>query len=270
MFSQPGHHQLDGQIGKTTRLLLPGGRRAILIPRVSQAYPNPADSQPHEVWDGPAGGRAALYFMPDLRRVGEIYSSGADAPAPQGTSKPAEQPQLFEVPASAPWSFQHAWSMGHRVGVVAGSGNHLGTPGLDNYAPSVLQSGGLTVVFAPELTREAVFEALYQRRCYATTGARLLLDFAASGSPMGSELQKKQGERLAFTLSVTGTAPLTSVEVLKYVGGDIVTYKSAPVTGTTAALSFAEPVDQGTLYYVRVRQTDGEMAWSSPIWVDAI
>ncbi len=35
------------------------------------------------------------------------------------------------------------------------------------------------------------------------------------------------------------------------------------------AFSWTDPVGQPAFYYVRVHQTDGEMAWSSPIWVDA-
>ena len=42
---------------------------------------------------------------------------------------------------------------------------------------------GVMAVYAPELTREAVFDAIRQRRTYGTTGCRLLLDFAPYVAP---------------------------------------------------------------------------------------
>ena len=45
--------------------------------------------------------------------------------------------------------------------------------------------GVVAVVIAPALTREAVFDALAERRTYATTGARIVLDFSVGGVPMG-------------------------------------------------------------------------------------
>ena len=40
---------------------------------------------------------------------------------------------------------------------------------------------GRAVVLAEALTREAVFDALHARRCYATTGAPIVLDFTVNG-----------------------------------------------------------------------------------------
>ena len=45
---------------------------------------------------------------------------------------------------------------------------------------------GLVAALARELTRDAVFEALFERRTYATTGARILLDFTLNRHGMGS------------------------------------------------------------------------------------
>ena len=39
------------------------------------------------------------------------------------------------------------------------------------------------------LTREALFEALWARRCFATNGARVMLDVQVNGMPMGSEVE---------------------------------------------------------------------------------
>jgi hypothetical protein len=33
-------------------------------------------------------------------------------------------------------------------------------------------------------------------------------------------------------------------------------------------LRWTDPAEQPAWYYIRAFQTDGEMAWSSPIWID--
>ncbi|MCX7625826.1 MAG: CehA/McbA family metallohydrolase [Candidatus Sumerlaeaceae bacterium] len=45
--------------------------------------------------------------------------------------------------------------------------------------------GGLACVLAKELTREAIFDALRKRRCYATSGIRMRMVFEINGAPMG-------------------------------------------------------------------------------------
>jgi hypothetical protein len=47
--------------------------------------------------------------------------------------------------------------------------------GQEQYSP------GLTVIIAKEYTRQALFEALYNRSCYATTGERIVLGLFLAG-----------------------------------------------------------------------------------------
>lgn len=256
--------------------------RILLIPHIMQPYPNDDAERDdnalrHETWDGPPGAAPGAYVFNDVRRVGEIYSHHNDDFAPEtyaqtreGRGDAVNQPQLFELGVSNPWSYQHAWSTGHRIGVIGGSDNHLGTPGLNDYATTVPHHAGLAVVFAPKLARADVFEALYARRCYATTGARILLEFDVDGLPMGSEARRRTGSRLPIRVSVSGTAPLEAVEVLKLVDGTFVTLGSpgTVTSGLDASIALEDTFTAATVYYVRVRQADGEWAWSSPVWVD--
>jgi hypothetical protein len=167
-----------------------------------------------------------------------------------------------------PWSLQHAWATGNRAGVIGGSDNHLGTPGMNDFAPTVQHHSGLAVVLAPELTRAAVFDALYARRCYATTGPKIWLDFTIDGEPMGSELRLAPGANFTIAAEVAGTAPLATAEIVALRGGDFVTIASAPLDGSRASISLVQKLDAPTVIYFRIRQADGEMAWSSPIWVE--
>ncbi|MFH1089859.1 MAG: DUF3604 domain-containing protein [Candidatus Uhrbacteria bacterium] len=79
------------------------------------------------------------------------------------------------------WFFHDALKRGYKIGVVANSDGHKGRPGASYPGVSHFGSfGGLTCVMSPRLTRKNVFESLYNRRCYATTGARIYLDVSYS------------------------------------------------------------------------------------------
>jgi hypothetical protein len=64
---------------------------------------------------------------------------------------------------------------------------------------------------------------------------------------------------------VIGTAPLESVTVVKNNADHV------RMEGHGPEMEFeygkTEPPKDTDCYYLRVIQTDGEMAWSSPIWV---
>jgi hypothetical protein len=254
-------------------------KRVLAIPHVTQPYPNEDDQsedsdEAHEVWDGPEDSVAGIPVFNDIRRVGEIYSRHNHELTTDGFVRAwksaGEQPELFETDTARRWTFRHAWAGGHRVGVVAGSDNRVGTPGLDGFSPTVLQHGGLTVVLAKDLTRKGVFDALHQRRCYATTGARIWLDLTVDGHPMGSELVRRPGAKLVIAGAVAGTGPLESAEIVIFDGGQYSTLAAAELDGTTTSvtLSATKQLVVSTFVYLRIRQRDGEMAWSSPIWID--
>jgi hypothetical protein len=79
------------------------------------------------------------------------------------------------------WLLHDAFDMGYRVGVVCHSDDHKGRPGATKPGASTFGAiGGLTCYFMPELTRDALFEALRRRCHYGTTGTRLFLDLRAT------------------------------------------------------------------------------------------
>jgi len=82
------------------------------------------------------------------------------------------------------WLAHDAFDLGLRVGIVAGSDDHKARPGASWPGASMFGAlGGLTCLMLPELSREAVFDCLGHRRCYATTGSRLHLDVRADLTP---------------------------------------------------------------------------------------
>lgn len=123
---------------------------------------------------------------------------------------------------------------------------------------------GLTGIPGAVATREAIFEALGERRCYATTGARIVLRVDLDGAPMGASLPgDARGE---LNVEVEGTASLTSVELVRR-GSD---ERLRGTQGRRCVCSILVGLREGLSWdylYVRVTQRDGEMAWSSPIFL---
>ena len=75
------------------------------------------------------------------------------------------------------WILHDAFEKGYRVGVVCHSDDHKGRPGATRPGASTFGAiGGLTCYFMPELTRDALFTALRQRKHYGTTGTRIFID----------------------------------------------------------------------------------------------
>jgi hypothetical protein len=135
------------------------------------------------------------------------------------------------------WILHDAFAKGYRVGVVCHSDDHKGRPGATRPGASSFGAiGGLTCYFMPELTRDALFEALRHRRHYGTTGVRIFLDLHASFDqavtgfsedpqlgPAGEFLVRRAGMgdiirpgRVPMRLAaeVIGTAPIERVDVL--------------------------------------------------------
>ncbi|MEM7130345.1 MAG: DUF3604 domain-containing protein [Chloroflexota bacterium] len=111
------------------------------------------------------------------------------------------------------WMLWDAFDKGYIVGVMCNSDGHHGRPGAEGAGMTEFGiENGLTCVLAESLTRNAVFDALKSRRCYGTTGARMLLDFTADVHPMGSVLAHRTAP-LSMQASVTGTAPLESLQL---------------------------------------------------------
>lgn len=142
------------------------------------------------------GGRYANirdYFDHDLVRLVEVVSCWG----------------VFE------WMLWDAFDKGYIVGVMCNSDGHHGRPGAEGAGMADFGiENGLTCVLADSLTRDAVFDALRERRCYGTTGARMILDFTANEHPMGTVLANPSNP-IDFRANVVGTAPLESLQLFQ-------------------------------------------------------
>ncbi len=121
--------------------------------------------------------------------------------------------EVHSTHATSEWFWLEALDRGYRMGVCAGSDGVDGRPGASHPGHMAVRNvrGGLTAFALPELTREALWTGMYERRCYATTGERILLDFDVDGHPYGTEYDVSGSPTIAYR--VEGTAPLDAVEI---------------------------------------------------------
>ncbi len=178
---------------------------------------------------------------------------------------------------AGPRSVQAALAMGHRLGFVGGTDSHYGLANQGSY--HVNDGNGLACVMATELTRDAIWQALYNRRCYATTGDRIVLDFSMDGHPMGSDISVDLDQMGArnFSLRVIGTYRIDAIEIIR---NNEVVFSVKPEkeswegewTDTEplppVAFSPTFPGDSPfVFYYMRITQGNRQKAWSSPVWL---
>ena len=152
---------------------------------------------------------------------------------------------------------------GFRFGLVGGSDTHDSMPGNPEPEPSVIQPAGFMAVLADEVSREAIREAIANRRVYATSGARIVLSVDASGNGMGSVVPG--GTPRVFRVEAEGSGPLERVELVRR--GEVVDGEAPSGEHWEGTLE-ADAGDGGgpEWYVVRVTQADGHRAWSSPVW----
>ncbi|MBN1676067.1 MAG: DUF3604 domain-containing protein [Kiritimatiellae bacterium] len=221
---------------------------------------------------------------PAHERLVEIFQvrGGYECAEAEGNPAP-ERPSPHEPYADG--LVCRALALGWRVGFTGGGDDHGGHWGTEHAAgpAGYAYKQGLMSVEAHACTREAIFEALYNRRVVATTGTRMLLTYTLNGHPMGSELSLTSQPELADArrLEVTfhGTGPVQRVDVIR---NNQVVHSVPGAGGPDLALTWADttPISATWLpparfcshpfcfYYVRVVQTDADAAWASPVWIE--
>lgn len=174
-----------------------------------------------------------------------------------------------------------ALDRGYRLGFVGSGDSHDGHPGLPHrdgaygYRPPVpggdplprLGTGGLAAIYAPERTRTAVLAALRARRAYATSGPRMLLAVRLGPARGGETLAAQAlGENPSLELRLSAAGILERIELVR--SGEVVEVLDPP-DPLDLEHSFPLPDLAGGEYvYVRVRQANGGLGWSSPIWIE--
>lgn len=224
-------------------------------------------------------------FSPEFERVVEIYNAwgSSECTEKEGNLRPIISHEKGGVKATEEGSIRKALNRNCRFGFIAGGLDDRGNYEKLFSSDQEQYSAGLTAIVAIEQTRDTLAHALNNRSCYATTGERIILGFAIAGAPMGTELSTKTKPGLALNRHITGyvagTVPLATIEIIRN-GKTIHTLNPEKEnidftfddSENLSKLVLSSPDERPPFvyYYMRVTQTDGHIAWASPIWIDLI
>jgi hypothetical protein len=112
--------------------------------------------------------------------------------------------------------------------------------------------------------RESILAAMRVRRSYAATD-NIFVDLRMGSHFMGESLASSQ--RLPLTAMISGTGPIDRVEVIRNNRSVYVAQGNGRSQLQFTYTDQDTPAGQA-YYYVRVQQVNGQLCWSSPIWVE--
>jgi hypothetical protein len=223
-------------------------------------------------------------YSPEFEPVVEIYNAwgSSECTKKEGNITPIKGAGKGCIKEAAEGSIRTALNNNCRFGFVAGGLDDRGIYAgcfdgdQEQYPP------GHTAIFAKSLSRDALWTALRERSCYATTGARILVGFFLAGIHMGKEVSTidKPGLVVNRHISgyVVGTSNIKKIEIIR--NGKVLKTFKPDVNDYEYTFDDMEPIAKALIkpkngepflyYYLKVVQEDGHVAWSSPIWVDYI
>ncbi|HYM11691.1 MAG TPA: hypothetical protein VEU62_13230 [Bryobacterales bacterium] len=207
------------------------GEQAITIPHTS-AWANKQVS-----WD---------YYDPDIERLVEIYQGLRSTYEYAGAPDPAGRAVYEKDSPNFVWN---ALARHRKLGFIASS---------DHRSTHI----SFAAAYSKGVDRPSVFDALRSRRTYAATD-KIELDFSIGGHIMGEEIAL--GSAPVLEVAARGTAPIDKVDVIK---NNRFVYSVEP-RERQIRFEFRDQEWKGEdcYFYIRLIQSDHNMAWSSPIWV---
>lgn len=177
-------------------------------------------------------------------RVGEEYNHSSTV-----IGKPVVGEPIRSFTEKNNGVYQHALELGQKLGVWANS-DHISTH---------TSYGG---VYVKDFTREGIIEGLNARRTIAATD-KIFVEFSCNDQILGSEIALSG--KPEFKFKVDGTAAIKRVTLVR----NEKNHQQWEPGSKTFEQTFTDeaPIAGENRYYLRVEQADGNMAWSSPVWV---
>lgn len=158
--------------------------------------------------------------------------------------------------------YDMALSRGWHVAPTNNQDNHKGLWGNANTCR--------TVVLTDDFTEEGLYEAMAQRRVYATEDQNLSIVYTLNDVPMGGIIDNFTDSKVKISVSLSDANADDTIGKVQVIGEDgAVLYTSDTITSNTAELD-TELANTSAYYYIRVIEGDKDTAVTAPVWVDQV
>ncbi|AQQ71473.1 hypothetical protein SMSP2_01847 [Limihaloglobus sulfuriphilus] len=237
------------------------------VNNIYESRENPRSNRPDKLWELMRHKKVRAVTIPhhitdkhhpmDWDYHDEHYQSALEIYQCRGSSEyPGCPLETTNLTSLGDKSVRHALKRGYKFGFVA-SGDHNG------------MGDGLACVYVEgsDVSSEAIVEALLKRRCYATTGDKIILDFAVNDSFMGSEIITETSPVITGQFSAADQVK----ELVVFRNDKIVFHKAAGELKGLLNYKFEfedREFSRKSYYYMRIIQQNGQVAWASPVWVN--
>ena len=192
---------------------------------------------------------------PSVEPLVEIYQGMRSSAEYEGAPRAQHRNDPLTGPPRSEGFVWNAWAKGHKIGIQASS---------DHYSTHV----SYACTIAEEFTREGLLDAMRKRHSYGATD-NIVLDYRLKTDEKEYLQGDVAGEVDGFKLwvNVIGTAAIRQIDIIK----NNTFVHTRQNLGREVNFTFVdnEQTAGESYYYVRVQQIDGQLAWSSPIWVAA-
>ncbi len=200
-------------------------------------------------------------YDPDVTRLIEIYSIWGCAEYPENPLplRPVRSGIDYHGHTAQDY-LKKKWILGF----TGGSDCHAGHPGRTDWLRiGKAYLNGLTGLWAESLTREKIWEALFNRRCYATTGQRSILKFKWGDKWMG-EVIKGNPSQNSFYIEIYAESRIRKIEIIR--NNSVLYSFSNRGNFFEKEIEDSSPLPHFSYYYVRVEEENNRFIWSSPIF----
>ncbi len=143
--------------------------------------------------------------------------------------------------------YRAALAKGHHLGIISSS---------DHRSTHI----SFAMVYVRDFSRKGIMQGLKERHTYGATD-NIVLDVKMNGHLMGDILEANERQ---LDIKIIGTEAIKDIVVVK----DNMEYPVEHTGKSEVSVSWKDKniSDKESYYYVRIKQIDGELAWSSPIW----
>jgi hypothetical protein len=184
-------------------------------------------------------------------RSGSAFSTTVDYSDPPAS--------LYET------EYKKCLARGYHVGPTIDHDNHYTTFG------RTVQ--GRTVVLASVLYRDSIIAAYKQRRFYASDDWNTKVHYTLNGQHMGSINTTKTNSSISIAVEdVDMTDHVNNIEIYYGIPGSGI-YPSILISNSNSdTINYTHNTIAGETYYyyAKITQQDGDIIWTSPIWINRI